>query len=284
MTPRSSYYYHILIETTDKTGPGSYKDPITACDIDDLEYLKVNYIYPYLRHNLFKCDGYKLEFNKIKRIKIIMTNLSLNEINKTISQNPERLFTYSNKDLFSSDYARDITNEILNDAEKYLNLPQTGIVNKNMNAGNNSKSRRVFIIHVHDERLKLKVKDCLRKFNLEPLILSDQADNGNTLLEKIEQNSDVAFAIALYTPCDEGRKKDTDILRNRARQNVVFEHGMLIGKLGRENVCAIVDGEIEIPSDLNGQVYIKYSDSNWEIQLVRNIKSSGIEVDLNKLV
>jgi len=29
-------------------------------------------------------------------------------------------------------------------------------------------------------------------------------------------------------------------LKPRARQNVVFEHGYLMGKIGRKNVCALV--------------------------------------------
>ena len=36
---------------------------------------------------------------------------------------------------------------------------------------------------------------------------------------------------------------DTD-LKPRARQNVVFEHGYLIGKLGRNKVCALVKEEV----------------------------------------
>ena len=44
----------------------------------------------------------------------------------------------------------------------------------------------------------------------------------------------------LYTPCDIGREKNEKRGTPRARQNVVFEHGYLIAKLGRERVCALV--------------------------------------------
>ncbi len=44
----------------------------------------------------------------------------------------------------------------------------------------------------------------------------------------------------------------------RARQNVVFfEHGYLISKLGRNNVCALVKQSVEIPNDISGIVYIQ---------------------------
>ena len=42
----------------------------------------------------------------------------------------------------------------------------------------------------------------------------------------------------------------------RARQNVVFEHGYLIAKLGRKNVCALVRDNIEVPNDISGIVYV----------------------------
>lgn len=286
MITKNPKYYHILIETIDKSGPGSHEDPITVCDVSDLEYLKNNYLKRYLQHNLFKCDGYKLDFDKIKRIKIISTDFTLDQINDSISQKqyPECLFMLGKADLFSSNYATEITNDILLEIEHSLGISSEISLSKKVKKSPALKPRKIFIIHGHNETLKLTIARLLSKLDLDPIILSEQADNGNTLLEKLEQNSDVGFAIALYTPCDEGRKKDTEILHDRARQNVVFEHGMLIGKLGRKNVCALVESEIELPSDLGGQVYINCSDPDWKIKLARNIKGSGINVDVNKLL
>mgnify|MGYP000562071426 CR=1 FL=1 len=64
------------------------------------------------------------------------------------------------------------------------------------------------------------------------------------LLKKLSDNSNVGFGIVLYTPCDKGGlANDGAELKYRARQNVVFEHGYLIGKLQRKNVCALVKNE-----------------------------------------
>ena len=82
-----------------------------------------------------------------------------------------------------------------------------------------------------------------------------------TIIEKIERYSgDADFALVLYTPCDPGRgANETKVpARSRARQNVVFEHGYLMAKLGRENVCALVKGEIETPNDISGVVYVGF--------------------------
>ena len=89
----------------------------------------------------------------------------------------------------------------------------------------------------------------------------------------------------LYTPCDLGRsKEEKDQLKPRARQNVVFEHGYLIGKIGRENVCALVKGDIETPNDISGVVYIKMDQGDgWKLDVAKEMKKSGYEVDLNKI-
>lgn len=118
-----------------------------------------------------------------------------------------------------------------------------------------SKKKKIFIVHGHDNEVKLEVARFIEKIGLEPIILHEQVNSGMTVIEKIEKYSDVEFGIVLYTPCDlgyvKGKKKEK---KARARQNVVFEHGYLIGKLGRNNVCALVKGDIELPNDISGIV------------------------------
>ena len=68
----------------------------------------------------------------------------------------------------------------------------------------------------------------------------------------------------------------------RARQNVVFEHGYLISKLGRNNVCALVKDSVEVPNDISGIVYIPLDNNGgWKIPLAKEMKSSGYEIDFN---
>ena len=60
----------------------------------------------------------------------------------------------------------------------------------------------------------------------------------------------------------------------RARQNVVFEHGYLIGKLGRDHVCALVKGNLETPGDISGVVYVSMDSAGaWKMQLGKNMKA-----------
>jgi len=141
----------------------------------------------------------------------------------------------------------------------------------------------VFIVHGHDELAKVEVARFIEKLGFKPIILHEQASSGKTIIEKIEEYSNVGFGIVLYTPCDLGGKTETN-LKNRARQNVVFEHGYLMGKIGRKNVCALVKGDIETPNDVSGVVYVGMdSAKGWQTDVAKELKSSGYSVDMNVL-
>ena len=143
-------------------------------------------------------------------------------------------------------------------------------------------TNKVFIVHGHDDALKNEVARYIEKLGLEAIILHEQASNGKTIIEKIEYYSDVSFGIVLYTPCDIGGKTEKN-LQPRARQNVVFEHGYLIGKIGRENVVALVKDKVEKPGDISGIIYIETS-GNWKQDLVKEMKEVGYKIDLNKAI
>ena len=118
-------------------------------------------------------------------------------------------------------------------------------------------SRKVFVVHGHDNEIKQTVARFLEKLGLEAVILHEKCNKGLTIIEKFEQNADVAYAVVLMTPDDVGAAKaDAKDLNARARQNVVLELGYFMGKLGRKNVAAILRGDIERPSDYDGVVYI----------------------------
>lgn len=163
------------------------------------------------------------------------------------------------------------------------NLLKSSVINQNIMADNNIKPDldSVFIVHGQDDSAKIELALFLERLKLKAIILHEQASSGDTIIEKIEKHTNVGFGIVLYTPCDIGAKAgNEDKLQNRARQNVVFEHGYLIGKIGRKNVCALVKGNIEIPNDISGVVYISMGNS-WKIDIARELKASGYLIDMN---
>jgi len=145
---------------------------------------------------------------------------------------------------------------------------------------------KVFIVHGHDDLAKTEVARFIENLGFEPIILHEQASGGKTIIEKIEKHTDVGFGIVLYTPCDEGGKLgQTDTLQPRARQNVLLEHGYLMGRIGRDKVCALVKGDVERPSDISGIVYVEMDARKaWHRDVAKELEAAGYIIDGKKLL
>ena len=162
-------------------------------------------------------------------------------------------------------------------------------------------SRKIFIIHGHHEGTKKEVAYLISRLGFEPVILHEQSNKGRTIIEKFEAEAeDVSYAIAILTADDMGYPigpQGTPRPRFRPRQNVVFELGFFIGKLGRERVAVLYRNQgmvskkafdpnvrLEIPSDYQGVVYIEMDDAGkWQIKLAKEMKAAGLSVQLEKL-
>lgn len=164
------------------------------------------------------------------------------------------------------------------DAPQVITKPAT-----NNRTSPNLASKRIFVVHGHDEGTKEAVARYLAKLTLSPIILHEQPNQGKTIIEKFESHSDVAFAIVLLTPDDIGHTKDDASKASpRARQNVVLEMGFFMGTLGRSHVCVLYKEGVEIPSDYHGVAYIPLDAGGaWRLLVAREIKSAGIDIDIN---
>lgn len=92
---------------------------------------------------------------------------------------------------------------------------------------------------------------------------------------------DYTPAINAWLPSERTVEEDRtdDQYNSRARQNVVLELGYFIGKLGRERVCPIYKGEIELPSDLDGVLYIRMDEPGaWRQNLAQEMASAGLPI------
>ncbi|MBY0346566.1 MAG: nucleotide-binding protein [Neisseriaceae bacterium] len=142
---------------------------------------------------------------------------------------------------------------------------------------------KIFIVHGRDNELKQEVARFIENLGFKAIILHEQANKGQTIIQKFEANSDVGYAIILYTPCDEGRIKGGD-LQSRARQNVVFEHGYFMAKLGADKVCLLRKGDVERPNDIQGLTYHDIDGDTWKVKVAQELKEAGYDVDMNKLL
>ena len=145
----------------------------------------------------------------------------------------------------------------------------------------------VFIVHGHDDEAKEMVARFVENLGVEATILHERANRGQTIPEKFEEHAgEAGFAIILLTPDDVGGSQDeANNLKPRARQNVVLELGYFWGRLGRGRVCVLHKGGVELPSDMQGLLYVPMnSPDEWQLPLAREMKQAGLPIDLNKLV
>jgi len=137
------------------------------------------------------------------------------------------------------------------------------VVRRYVLTGDKMEGLRSFIVHGHDDAAKLALKNYLQNTLKwpEPTILAEKRSGGKTIIEKFEEYSkDIDVVFVLLTPDDFGGAVGSPSAA-RARQNVVFELGFFAGRFGRTSgrVILLHKGDLELPSDLAGVVYIDIS-------------------------
>ncbi|HIC47267.1 MAG TPA: hypothetical protein EYM37_11910 [Methylophaga aminisulfidivorans] len=275
-------FYHVIIKPKSDKYYGEYKTDLTK------EQLISRFVEPYEQGMPIVINGKTVQPDDLERIKISKSEKTIESLIPQIKAEDRASSvafiggpSYTHQAIGR---ATDVTDDFIEGAIGYRKaLAETkSSVQKNKEG----ELCRVFIVHGHDESAQNKAARFVEKLGFEAIILHEKASSGRTIIEKIEHYSDVGFAIVLYTPDDVGNvKSEADYLNVRARQNVVFEHGYLIGKLGRTNVSALVDGSLELPNDISGVVYISLDEgSAWQFQLAKEMKQSGYKIDMNKLI
>lgn len=135
--------------------------------------------------------------------------------------------------------------------------------------------------------------DDIKKKRTSPTIIE--------LLEDIVSNAGYAFIVATpddlgayfkdIAKCKEELLTDPDSInvksiqtilsrfRTRARQNVVFEHGLFLGALGRDKVCCLLEVNTQDKqTDIEGIMYVGFKENISETfpEIVEKLKDSKI--------
>ena len=276
-------YYHVRIMTT------SSKDPYYEWDKIDLSEIKERIVIPFLKEERVCFSKQFFPASEIRSIVIVESELTVKAYRADLQKKyPNSSLLWTSPFIFNEDESsvRNISDRVFKECKSQLqeitSKSEAPTPNKPQTPMDKSK---VFIVHGHDDAAKEAVARFVEKIGFEAIILHEQASSGKTIIEKIEEYTNVGFGIVLYTPCDLGAsQEEKELLKPRARQNVVFEHGYLMGEIGRENVCALVKGNIETPNDISGVVYIKMEgEKEWKYKVADEMKESGYNVDLTKI-
>jgi predicted nucleotide-binding protein len=172
---------------------------------------------------------------------------------------------------------------------EYLEAPAEASAPAPKASAEPSGEERVFLVHGRAGEAKESVARLLEKTgDHEVVILHEQPSEGRTLIEKFEDHARASdHAVVLLTADDVGGvapAKGGELgLHPRARQNVVFELGFFVGRLGRARVTVLYEEPVELPSDFRGVVYISLDDDSWRYKLLKELRDAGLTYDLNKI-
>ncbi len=268
-------YFHVIIGLKSRPQEGTFEVNLLEQDLVN------NIVKPYNKGEDFKCGDSVVSLDDISYIKI------------TESEESFHLHTYFvSPQSYFADHWQAI-NRMKNVTDKFIKtFPQR---KKEPTEETVTISKNVFIVHGRDHKPMKELKAMLQGFGLNPIVLHEQPSGSRTIVEKLEKYSDVGYAFVILTPDDVATPrydpKAVKIRANipiseisvpaylipRARQNVILEFGFFMGLLGRDRVCCLYKGDVELPSDMHGIVYIPFKESVREVKemIIKELEGAG---------
>ncbi len=290
-------YYHVYICHHDP----SRKGPKEAYEIDlSKEELMEQVVNPYIEGQTFMCGGQPIDAFFVDLIRISESQERSSELipklraKRRAQPNVLGIVAPISDNYLVVDESRNITRELIKSPPKKHITPKS--------QKEKAVSKNIFLVHGRDHEPKLELARMLEKLGLNAIILSEQPDRGRTIIEKLEQETiDVGYAFVILTPDDMGigelirelseqyplinelaknRLITSSVLKPRARQNVILELGYFVGKIGRNRVCCLYKGDVELPSDIHGVLFKKFSKSVEECYkgIVAELRAAGYKV------
>ena len=243
------------------------------------EDLHSQFIIPYEQGNHIMINGVYISLENLDRITILQTKENSKSVIKRQGETYLDIPSCNFTQIMTQ--SKDITDEIIKGPPGYK---------KSRTKENRSimQSDRVFVVHGRDQALKNSLEIFLKEIGLTPIVLHRKPDEGLTILEKFEKYSNVGYAFVLLTPDDIGypeekhQEKENSEIERRARQNVIFEFGYFVGKLGRNRVCCVYREGTTLPTDVSGLLYKKVRGSIEEVgySIIKELTRAGYKLNM----
>jgi predicted nucleotide-binding protein len=174
--------------------------------------------------------------------------------------------------------------------EKFLSPTEKTVPSTQQVMSASNVRRRVFVVCGTDDEIKQAVTNALIKLKLVPVVMCEEPSIGKKILENFSRYyADVGFAVVLLSPDDFAYAiNEANTKRKlRPRQDVIFQLGFLLGKIGKGNVLVLFRecANFEIPTDFEGMKVAAFDDrDSWKLALIRELSNSGLVVDGDRLL
>jgi len=128
-----------------------------------------------------------------------------------------------------------------------------------------ASNKKIFFVHGRNDGVKTQVADFLLKTGIKPVNINKNIGKDQPLMEKMAKHSDVKASIVLFS--------------SAAGQNVIFEAGYFIGKLGMEHTVILLEEGVETPSELNGCAFYEIDQKGkWRLEIANKLKSMNFDI------
>ncbi len=270
--------YHIYLEYAeiDKSG---YRFNLTH------EELQRTFTDPYLEGKPFWFQGRLLNPIKVTKTLIFWSYIEANHLRLP---NMENLVLTKDKKYAADAIAASKVKGAYVCTEKYLKPPRAKAA---QSAVSGSAKRRVIVACGSDDQMQEAVTWALEKLWLLPVVLCEEPGHGRKIVEKFTDYADVAFAVVLLSPDNYvfGKGEEPTKRKLKPRQDVVFELGFLLGKLGRDRVLVLFreseKKEFDVNTDFEGVKAAPFDDrDSWKIALIRELSGCGYEVEGDRIL
>lgn len=277
-------FYHVRI--TQKSNRSNDETKVNLTE----EELKSRFLEPYEKGKPIIINGKTITMDDLERIRISKSNQPveslIEEIKREEASSSVVFIGGPSYEWEAADKAEDVTDDFIKGSPGYK---KKEYLNQKKGQPSPITTNKVFVVYGHDHALKNDLEIFLKNIGLEPIALHRQPDEGLTIIEKLEKYTDVQYSFVLLTPDDVGysieelqKLEKGRTLEYRARQNVIFEFGYLIGRLGRNRVCCIYKEKVTLPTDISGLLYKKVNTSIEDIgyPIIKELKTAGYQLNL----
>lgn len=143
----------------------------------------------------------------------------------------------------------------------------------------------VLVVHTRSEEVEKAISEFAAKLGFSMASIFTTPDDGKAMMNKIANAAEGAFAIILAGEDEVNLargKNDTTVQHTHRRG--AFELGYLTGRVGSQRVCVLHTVDTGLFHDEYGILYVPVDPADgWQLQLARQLRRSGLEVDLNRL-
>ncbi len=144
---------------------------------------------------------------------------------------------------------------------------------------------RIFVVSGSDQLVNGEVMEFLNTASADVVKKEDDRRRGESLLDQLNRVVSPDFAVFVLSPdfYFYPRTQDVDRARLMAAQEIIFQLGYLVAKLGRERVLVLYQesDHFRRPTDYFDIFYVPMTaNAVWKIDLAKRLSACGISVPL----